>query len=51
MGKFDLNRRQFLGALSLGTAHLMFHNPLYGANGDRRWRPPGFYGSTGGEYC
>jgi len=33
MGKFDLNRRQFLGALSLGTAHLMFHNPLYGATG------------------
>jgi aryl-alcohol dehydrogenase-like predicted oxidoreductase len=33
MGKFDLNRRQFLGALSLGTAHLMFHNPLYGASG------------------
>jgi aryl-alcohol dehydrogenase-like predicted oxidoreductase len=33
MGKFDLNRRQFLGALSLGTAHLMFHNPLYGSAG------------------
>lgn len=33
MGKFDLNRRKFLGALSLGTAHLMFHNPLYGAVG------------------
>ena len=33
MGKFDVNRRQFLGALSLGTAHLMFHNPLYGATG------------------
>lgn len=31
MGKFDMNRRRFLGALSLGTAHLMFHNPLYGA--------------------
>lgn len=31
MGKFDLNRRAFLGALSLGTAHLMFNNPLYGA--------------------
>ena len=29
MGKFDLNRRKFLGALSLGTAHLMFSNPLY----------------------
>lgn len=33
MGKFDLNRRQFIGALSLGTAHLMFNNPLYGATG------------------
>jgi aryl-alcohol dehydrogenase-like predicted oxidoreductase len=33
MGKFDLNRRHFLGALSMGTAHLMFHNPLYGASG------------------
>ena len=31
MGKFDLNRRAFLGALLLGTAHLMFNNPLYGA--------------------
>lgn len=30
MGKFDQNRRKFLGALSLGTAHLMFSNPLYG---------------------
>jgi len=30
MGKFDLNRRKFLAALSLGTAHLMFDNPLYG---------------------
>ena len=29
MGKFDLNRRKFLGALSLGTAHMMFSNPLY----------------------
>lgn len=25
-----MNRRKFLGALSLGTAHLMFNNPLYG---------------------
>jgi aryl-alcohol dehydrogenase-like predicted oxidoreductase len=33
MKKFELNRRQFLGALSLGTAHLLFHNPLYGATG------------------
>lgn len=33
MGKFDLNRRKFLGALSLGTAHLMFNNPLYAKAG------------------
>ncbi|MCK5067180.1 MAG: aldo/keto reductase [Bacteroidales bacterium] len=33
MGTFDLNRRKFLGALTLGTAHLMFHNPLYGNTG------------------
>ncbi len=30
MGKFNMNRRKFLGALTLGTAHLMFNNPLYG---------------------
>lgn len=30
MGQFDMNRRKFLAALSLGTAHLMFDNPLYG---------------------
>jgi aryl-alcohol dehydrogenase-like predicted oxidoreductase len=30
MGTFDINRRRFLGALSLGTAHLLFQNPLYG---------------------
>lgn len=30
MGKLNLNRRHFLGALALGTAHLMFDNPLYG---------------------
>ena len=30
MGTFDMNRRKFLAALSLGTAHLMFDNPLYG---------------------
>lgn len=28
-----MNRRRFLAALSLGTAHLMFHNPLYGTTG------------------
>jgi len=30
MGKFDLNRRHFLSALALGSAHFMFKNPLYG---------------------
>lgn len=30
MGKISLNRRRFIGALSLGTAHLLFENPLYG---------------------
>ncbi|MCK5135275.1 MAG: aldo/keto reductase [Bacteroidales bacterium] len=29
MKKFDRDRRKFLGALSLGTAHLLFENPLY----------------------
>ena len=38
MGKFDLNRRRFLAALSLGTAHLMFNNPLYGLS--RRFTSP-----------
>lgn len=33
MGKLNVNRRKFLGALTLGTAHLMFHNPLYGVTG------------------
>ncbi len=33
MERFDLNRRKFLGALALGTAHLMFQNPLYGRSG------------------
>ena len=33
MGKFELNRRKFLGALSLGTAHLLFNNPLYAKSG------------------
>ncbi len=33
MGKFEMNRRKFLAALSLGTAHLLFENPLYGITG------------------
>jgi aryl-alcohol dehydrogenase-like predicted oxidoreductase len=33
MAPLDINRRRFLAALSLGTAHLMFNNPLYGVDG------------------
>lgn len=29
--KLNMNRRRFLGALSLGTAHVLFNNPLYAA--------------------
>ena len=29
MEKLNLNRRKFLAALSLGTAHVLFSNPLY----------------------
>lgn len=29
--KLNMNRRKFLGALSLGTAHVIFSNPLYAA--------------------
>ncbi len=32
MGKLNMNRRKFVGALSLGTAHLLFSNPLYAGN-------------------
>lgn len=30
MGKHEIDRRKFLGALALGTAHMIFDNPLYG---------------------
>jgi aryl-alcohol dehydrogenase-like predicted oxidoreductase len=30
MSKINIDRRRFIGALALGTAHLMFENPLYG---------------------
>jgi aryl-alcohol dehydrogenase-like predicted oxidoreductase len=30
MSIVDIHRRRFIGALALGTAHLMFENPLYG---------------------
>jgi aryl-alcohol dehydrogenase-like predicted oxidoreductase len=33
MGIYDLNRRKFLAALSLGTAHLIFRHPMYGIEG------------------
>ncbi|QGY47075.1 hypothetical protein GM418_26460 [Maribellus comscasis] len=29
MEKIKMNRRKFVGALSLGTAHLLFSNPIY----------------------
>ncbi len=32
MSKGRMNRRTFLGALGLGTAHMMFANPLYADN-------------------
>jgi aryl-alcohol dehydrogenase-like predicted oxidoreductase len=38
MGKF--NRRQFLGAIALGSAHLLFNNPLYGGTGRFRSTDP-----------
>ena len=31
MSTFRMHRRKFLGALALGTAHLIVRNPLYGA--------------------
>jgi len=40
MGKFNLNRRQFLGALAMGSAHVMFNNPLYAAGGRFRSTDP-----------
>lgn len=29
MGKINMNRRKFVNALGLGTAHILFSNPLY----------------------
>lgn len=29
--KLNMNRRRFLGALSIGTAHVLFSNPIYAA--------------------
>lgn len=33
MKKVHIDRRKFLGALALGSAHLLFENPLYGLSG------------------
>ncbi len=33
MGKLNMNRRKFVSALSLGTAHVLFSNPLYANSG------------------
>uniref|UniRef100_UPI0032166C5E aldo/keto reductase n=1 Tax=uncultured Draconibacterium sp. TaxID=1573823 RepID=UPI0032166C5E len=30
MSKFNMNRRKFVGALGMGTAHILFANPIYG---------------------
>ena len=32
MGKLHMNRRKFVNALGLGTAHILFSNPLYSCN-------------------
>lgn len=32
MSGLNMNRRKFIGALGLGTAHLLFSNPLYAAD-------------------
>lgn len=40
MGKLELSRRQFLGALAMGSAHLVFNNPLYAATGRFRSADP-----------
>lgn len=40
MEKYQLNRRKFLGALSLGCAHLLFSNPLYATPGRFRTTDP-----------
>ncbi|HKJ78071.1 MAG TPA: aldo/keto reductase, partial [Prolixibacteraceae bacterium] len=33
MAKLNMNRRKFISALSLGTAHLLLSNPLYASTG------------------
>ncbi len=35
MEKMNMNRRKFLAALGLGTAHVLFSNPLFAANPGR----------------
>lgn len=32
MKKFQMNRRKFVSALGMGTAHILFSNPLYSSN-------------------
>ncbi len=32
MGKLNMNRRKFVTALGMGTAHVLFSNPLYSSN-------------------
>lgn len=38
--KLNMNRRKFLGALSLGTAHVLFSNPLYANQSQLRSTDP-----------
>jgi aryl-alcohol dehydrogenase-like predicted oxidoreductase len=35
MEKFNMNRRKFVSALGLGTAHILFSNPLFAASPNR----------------
>src|SRR5680860_458523 len=32
MTKLNMNRRKFVSALGMGTAHILFSNPLYSSN-------------------
>jgi aryl-alcohol dehydrogenase-like predicted oxidoreductase len=40
MAQTGLSRRQFLGSVTLGTAHILFNNPLYAATGRFRSTDP-----------
>nr|WP_319569973.1 aldo/keto reductase [uncultured Draconibacterium sp.] len=40
MANYQINRRKFIGALSAGTAHVLFSNPLYAGNIPARSHDP-----------